>query len=1287
MKSTLKRFIAISIVSIMIFCALPLSGWAAGTHVLYVSPVRGNTAADFADAMPISAVKWYKSSNTFYLLLPTEARGKLLQLWFDGSTTVTVDEGDPIELGGSTRALTAGTHIVRFGNTPYTVEVMYSKNIGAMYITTDTGSLDYVHASKDNKDKGDMQMVNADGTKIYYDNRLTQMKGRGNATWNKPKKPYQIKTDKKVELVEGAGKHKTWLLMANYGEQTMVRNSFVYDLANDVSATANNPMMQFVDLYCNYEYQGTYSVCEKVEIGDNRIEINDLEGATEDANPDVDLDSFDRFGPNVPEQSSGKGYKIPNDPEDITGGYLLEVESHPRYQNEVSGFVTSRGQAMVIKEPEYASEAQVAYISNYFQEFEDALYSADGINPKTGKRYDEYFDLSSLARKYIIEELTRNIDANMTSQFYYKPADGEAAIAYCAPVWDYDNSLGNYNNTRQYEGWTAANKSNNVDGQATYETPYRTNCKYYGQMKTHQSFMNAVIAEWNGSFLPIISEALGTADDPNTYTKPLSFYTTHLGTSAQMNHVVWNTLTALNIQNLDTGGPTYKGTIDYLKSYIKGRSEWMTSQWPLSNIKPLATTAGNNTLVSMTDYDSSATYYTVSNEAELRKFSDLVNGGTSFEGKTVLQTADITLTQLSGSRADTHNRIGKVPNGENPVSSSTAPHAFRGTYNGGGYKIYNVVVDRENRSGVGLFGAAYGATFIDVHVASGHLTGGTRVGGICGMADACTFIRCSNAATVEVTGYSGNFTFNGTDAAGIAGIAREGGTFISCYNTGLITGVTGLAGICGHSNFGVLTVTNCYNTGIFTFTGTVEGSPIARQAGDGTSYPDCYSLAGATPEEMTDKHTTPTFTAEELENGTLLSNLNAVSNVWQAGEEGPVHKPVVTTETIPVTVVKKIGDQVLSENVSYYEDGDSLSLELSTPYYLESVTVNGIPTTETALLISEPTTVVYQLKKLGKPISELGEAGGYYITDTAGLTALLQATATQNLAGYTFYLMQDVDASSVTLSGGTFAGTLNGKGSTITGLAQPLFQTVTHSGKVTKLTLQNATVKGSAAVADVNHGVVSYIDAKNLVITGNQTAGGIVNTNEGFIFSCTAENFVVGTQLAGGIAATNRGSIRNCLNVSRIVADQGTVGGIAAAGKGGTALCISRGILNAPTLYAIAPGGQADCTVWDQVRGDKGDAETVNDLTLRSADFADAQNKLFWTAGLESPVPTLPAGELGDVTNDDAVNVLDALILLRHLAGSADQVNVENADLVEDPEGTLTTNDASALLSHLLWSF
>jgi hypothetical protein len=65
----------------------------------------------------------------------------------------------------------------------------------------------------------------------------------------------------------------------------------------------------------------------------------------------------------------------------------------------------------------------------------------------------------------------------------------------------------------------------------------------------------------------------------------------------------------------------------------------------------------------------------------------------------------------------------------------------------------------------------------------------------------------------------------------------------------------------------------------------------------------------------------------------------------------------------------------------------------------------------------------------------------------------------------------------------------------------------------------------------------------------------------------------------------------------------------------------------------------------------------------------------------------MPAGELGDATDDDAVNLLDALILLRHLAGSADQVNTENADLVEDPEGTLTTSDASALLSHLLWSF
>lgn len=50
-----------------------------------------------------------------------------------------------------------------------------------------------------------------------------------------------------------------------------------------------SPDCRSIDLYINGEYKGVYLVTEKVEINKNRVNITDLEGDTEDMNPDLDF--------------------------------------------------------------------------------------------------------------------------------------------------------------------------------------------------------------------------------------------------------------------------------------------------------------------------------------------------------------------------------------------------------------------------------------------------------------------------------------------------------------------------------------------------------------------------------------------------------------------------------------------------------------------------------------------------------------------------------------------------------------------------------------------------------------------------------------------------------------------------------------------------------------------------------------------------------------------------------------------------------------------------------------
>ncbi|MBQ7936482.1 MAG: CotH kinase family protein [Clostridia bacterium] len=533
-----------------------------GDFTLWVSP----SGFFPASKRPFHAVKWQYNENEgcYYLYCPTEGDLSKMQIWFSGAKTCSI-AGQTIKNGKkySIAELVDKEVEVLADDYDYELVIMKSANIGSMYITTESGSMDYIHLEKGNEELGSMRLVNADGKEVY-EGDLVSFRGRGNATWKRPKKSYQIQLAKKTDLVgEGAGIAKTWILLANYGERSLIRNTIAYDLSYDAGMT-ETPRSNFVDLYCNGEYMGNYQLSEKVQIGENRININDLEKATEAVN-DEKLGYYFTFGEEQALANSSKGYEIPNNPDDITGGYLLELEMDDRYEPESSGFVTSRGQAVVIKEPEKASREQVKYISNFFQEFEDAVFAEDGINPKTGKRFDEYFDLTSLARKYILEEFVKNFDADKTSQFYYKPADSESTVGFCGPVWDQDNSFDNFKPAAKNDGMYAANNQKYI---------------YYNLCK-QEVFMNEVKRQWKEDYLPLIRMCVGDAKPlTGTSLKPLTYYYELLSPSAAMNFTLYDIIdTPIFTSTYVDTGSTYEEHIEYLDRYMTERAEYLSGEW------------------------------------------------------------------------------------------------------------------------------------------------------------------------------------------------------------------------------------------------------------------------------------------------------------------------------------------------------------------------------------------------------------------------------------------------------------------------------------------------------------------------------------------------------------------------------------------------------------------------------------------------------------------------------------------------------------------------------------
>lgn len=511
-------------------------------------------------ASDITEIEWYNKDGIYYIFLPSYAESDKLTVRYKASGDVYC--GDTLLKNGETTDVFSGcgTFTLTCGADSYSVSVMQASSVGSVYVITESGNMTAVHADKEHKEPGEILIVDKDG-EVQYDGILEYIKGRGNSTWNLEKKPYNIKLDKKADLF-GMGKSKKWCLLANASDSSVIRNVLAYTLAQDLGISTTTDGYH-VNLYVNGEYVGLYTVTEKVEVDDNRIEIYDLEGATEDVNTD-ELDTYTLGGAqNSRVWSSIKYANIPNDPDEITGGYLLELEKIYRYVNEPSGFITDIGQCVVVKTPEIASKAQVEYISSYYQEFEDALYSATGYN-SIGKHYSDYIDTDSLARMYIINEFANNFDGCSSSFYLYKDVGGKLVAG---PLWDYDLGFGQA---------IPNDLINHVPNSADPNLLYIQTCfignhneaknALLSQAFSHNDFQEIVQNIWNNEF----SECY------DTFLENIDIFGSELTQAAKMNAILWNTFFSTDTAYIER---CYADAVNVVRNHVTARYAFLSEAY------------------------------------------------------------------------------------------------------------------------------------------------------------------------------------------------------------------------------------------------------------------------------------------------------------------------------------------------------------------------------------------------------------------------------------------------------------------------------------------------------------------------------------------------------------------------------------------------------------------------------------------------------------------------------------------------------------------------------------
>lgn len=127
---------------------------------------------------------------------------------------------------------------------------------------------------------------------------------------------------------------------------------------------------------------------------------------------------------------------------------LLGMDSGKKYKDKVSGFITQNEEKFVVRAPAYASKEQIAYIADVTQSVENAIFSPDGIDSKTGFSYTELLDEDSMVMKYLLEEIVLNQANGTTSAWFYKPQNEISTKLYAGPVWDYDKAFGAFGSYR-----------------------------------------------------------------------------------------------------------------------------------------------------------------------------------------------------------------------------------------------------------------------------------------------------------------------------------------------------------------------------------------------------------------------------------------------------------------------------------------------------------------------------------------------------------------------------------------------------------------------------------------------------------------------------------------------------------------------------------------------------------------------------------------------------------------------------------------------------------------------
>ncbi len=330
-----------------------------------------------------------------------------------------------------------------------------------------------------------------------------QIKGRGHSSWKGVKKPYKIKLGKKQAILDMPGnKHWALLTVSSY---TLA--GFELDTLIGMDWT---PALQPVELVLNGRYDGLYWLTETVRIDTERVDIWQQ--------PDLNTDCTT-----------------------VSGGWLVEVDN---YHDDCQITVPECSKwALTLRyhSPERLSNEQLSWLTDEFNAINQAVYSED----KGSTDWEDYLDVESMAKFFIVQEVLDNPDGFHGSFYLHKDAGTESKWI-AGPLWD----LTSYHREKT---------------DYTFRMPvhYTITPHWIGQLIQYPDFCKAVADEWEKLYPSQVEPLMNYIEDVMV----------PLAEAEKANSARWPTLPY---------APT-EVTIETTKNVLRANMEWFDKHLPTTS--------------------------------------------------------------------------------------------------------------------------------------------------------------------------------------------------------------------------------------------------------------------------------------------------------------------------------------------------------------------------------------------------------------------------------------------------------------------------------------------------------------------------------------------------------------------------------------------------------------------------------------------------------------------------------------------------------------------------------